>query len=132
MLLNDILNSDKRLGCISVVCGQDIQPGQYGPDAILLTDMVRSSSERFFTTDERSVVLTLKDTLRVHEVTEEFPACGSLEEVKVQVLGNKINGTTSRHGPGNSLEPALSAEEWDAVGVGNNNCKRIRWSDEEL
>mmetsp|Transcript_45712 Transcript_45712/g.67978 ORF Transcript_45712/g.67978 Transcript_45712/m.67978 type:complete len:327 (+) Transcript_45712:1214-2194(+) len=132
MLLDDIF--DRYQGCrgIHIDRSQDGEPRQDGPNTILLTDVVGTSSKGLFSTNERSVVLSIVNSFGIHQVSKILPSRGRLKEIKVQVLGNQIDGTGRRHGTSNTLQSSLSTEEGNDIGICGDNSQRIRWSHEEL
>mmetsp|Transcript_3163 Transcript_3163/g.8938 ORF Transcript_3163/g.8938 Transcript_3163/m.8938 type:complete len:299 (+) Transcript_3163:155-1051(+) len=132
VLHDNVFDSDERRGGIGVDGGQDGQPGQDCPDAILFADVVGSGSEALLSADERGVVGATVQGLGVHEVSKVLPSGRRLEESEVHVLGDEVDGAAGWHGSGNSLQSSLVAEEWDDVGVRGDDSKRIRRADEEF
>mmetsp|Transcript_35529 Transcript_35529/g.50381 ORF Transcript_35529/g.50381 Transcript_35529/m.50381 type:complete len:292 (+) Transcript_35529:616-1491(+) len=132
MLGNNLLNCDQWRRGVGVYRSKDGKPSQDSPDTVLLTDMVRSCSERFLTTDKWGVVFSCIDGLGVHEVTKVLPASRSFKKIEVQILRNQVNSSTCRHGSSNTLKPSLLAEEWDDISIGSNNSKGVGRSDEKL
>mmetsp|Transcript_32074 Transcript_32074/g.95535 ORF Transcript_32074/g.95535 Transcript_32074/m.95535 type:complete len:231 (-) Transcript_32074:1074-1766(-) len=117
VLVGNILHSDQLAGGLTL--GREhLQPGQHCPHAILLTDVICTSSEGLLATDERGVLLRLWKILRiaaVHKVAEELPARGCLETLDAFLLGHKVKGARGGHGAGTALEAVL--ELWDEVRV---------------
>mmetsp|Transcript_15567 Transcript_15567/g.27930 ORF Transcript_15567/g.27930 Transcript_15567/m.27930 type:complete len:476 (-) Transcript_15567:417-1844(-) len=83
--------------------GEDRQPGEDGPDAVLLADVVGACAERLFSADG--------EISGVHEVSEVFPAGGDFVEFDLFLSGHKVDGSTRRHGPGAALEPVLEVRD---------------------
>ena len=132
VLSDDVLDSNERLGRVGVDRCKDLQPGKDGPNAILFTDMIGTSSKTLLATDEGGVILSTIQGLGIHEVTKVLPTGGSFEEIKVQILGDKVNGTRGGHRASNALETTLSLEVGDGVGVRSDDGKGIRGGDKEL
>mmetsp|Transcript_24172 Transcript_24172/g.52352 ORF Transcript_24172/g.52352 Transcript_24172/m.52352 type:complete len:343 (-) Transcript_24172:1740-2768(-) len=127
-----MLDGDKRLRSVTVDRGEDLQPSKDGPNAILLTDVVRTSTEALFSADEGSVILSSVKSLGIHQVTKVFPASGGLKQIKVEILGDEINGTGRRHRTSDTVEATLSTEVGDDIGVSGDDGQRIRRGNKEL
>jgi len=83
--------------------------------------VVGSSSERLLTTDGQSS--------SVHQVSEELPSGRDLEALEASLLGNDVDGSTGRHGPGETLDTALEIRDGLLRPVGNDG-NGVRWGDE--
>ena len=63
LLLGNLLNCDQWLGVILVLAGKDLQPCQDCPHSILLADMIATSAETLFSTQERGVDVSVREVL---------------------------------------------------------------------
>ena len=63
LLLGNLLNCDQWLGVILVLAGKDLQPCQDCPHSILLADMIATSAETLFSTQERGVNVSVREVL---------------------------------------------------------------------
>eukprot|EP00286_Rhodomonas_abbreviata_P026038 CAMPEP_0181293994 /NCGR_PEP_ID=MMETSP1101-20121128/3360_1 /TAXON_ID=46948 /ORGANISM="Rhodomonas abbreviata, Strain Caron Lab Isolate" /LENGTH=303 /DNA_ID=CAMNT_0023398615 /DNA_START=139 /DNA_END=1047 /DNA_ORIENTATION=- len=71
---HDVLHPDQRLTRVRIARGEDGEPCEHSPEAVLLSYMVGPSPVALFPADERGVLGG------VHEVTEELPPRGRLED----------------------------------------------------
>mmetsp|Transcript_766 Transcript_766/g.1818 ORF Transcript_766/g.1818 Transcript_766/m.1818 type:complete len:234 (-) Transcript_766:1310-2011(-) len=84
VILDDVGGGDEGLGGVRVLGSQDLEPCKHSPHAVLLADVVAASAEGLLAADEGRVLGG------VHEVAEELPARGGLEEGDVLSLAHKI------------------------------------------
>mmetsp|Transcript_39095 Transcript_39095/g.99270 ORF Transcript_39095/g.99270 Transcript_39095/m.99270 type:complete len:351 (-) Transcript_39095:1085-2137(-) len=112
----------------------DLHPGEHGPHAVFLADVVAACAERFFATDERRVGLAIWEVMSatVHQIAEKLPAGGNLEASQALLLRDQVQGAGRRHGPGAALEAANLGELRDAIGVGHDDGQGVRRRHEEL
>jgi len=108
------------------------------PDSVLLADVVRTSTERLLTAN--------REAASVHQVTEELPTyvlfsnlsqtsqarnltSRDLEVLETFLLGNKIDGCTGWHTPGQTLDATL-LEVRNRLGPVRNDGNRVTGGDE--
>ena len=85
--------------------------------------MVRSGTERLLSTDRESA--------GVHQVSEELPSSGDLEDLESLLLGDQVNGARGGHGPGETLDARLEVGDGLLGPVGNDG-DRVGGSDERV
>lgn len=121
-----ILDGSNAGGLVGGLLGHtsnDVQPGDNGPDTVLLTDMVAASAEGLLATD--------RDLLVIKQVAEELPTGGHLVALETLGLGDTVNGTGSRHGAGEAVH-ALLLEPGDELSVVGNNGQTVTGGDERV
>ena len=96
--------------------GQNVEPEQNGPDAILFAHMVGPGARAFLTADGRHA--------GVQKVAEEFPAGRRFIERRAQLFRDPVGCAAGRHGARDALEPSLIARR--QMGVGGQHGERIR------
>lgn len=99
----------------------DVEPGDDGPETVLLADVVRAGAERLLTADAHLV--------GVEETAEELPASGDLVRLDTLLLGDKVDGARGRHGAGKAVDTLL-LEVGDELGVVGNDGERVAGGDE--
>mmetsp|Transcript_60700 Transcript_60700/g.113439 ORF Transcript_60700/g.113439 Transcript_60700/m.113439 type:complete len:328 (+) Transcript_60700:634-1617(+) len=111
---------------------QDLEPSKHGPHSILLTDMVCTSPERLLAADERSVGgLPWKVAgATVHQIPEELPTCWHLKAWDTLLLGNQVQCTRGRHGPGTTFKAILELR--NEMRVGHDHGQGVRRGHKEL
>ena len=72
--------------------GQDVEPEQHRPEAILLADVVAAGAEALFAAEG--------DAARIEQVAEELPAGGGLKAGQPQLLGHHIGRGAGGHRAG--------------------------------
>lgn len=116
-------NAGSLAGLLLGHTGNDVQPGNDGPETVLLTDMVAASTEALFTADG--------DLLVIEEVAEELPARGHLVALQTLRLGNTVDGTGGGHRTSQTVD-ALLLEPGDELGVVGNNRQAVTRRDESV
>mmetsp|Transcript_12216 Transcript_12216/g.32856 ORF Transcript_12216/g.32856 Transcript_12216/m.32856 type:complete len:553 (+) Transcript_12216:728-2386(+) len=133
MGLRDLLDGDQRLLVVFVLAGQNLQPSEHRPHAVLLADVVAAGAEGLLAAEEGHVGLFAREVLlvaRVHEVAEELPACRRDETRDLLLLGHQVEGSRCGHRPGATLEAIR--EEGDALGIGGDDRQAVRGAYEPL
>ena len=87
------------VGFVLGYAGDDVQPGDDGPQAIFLADVVAPCTERFFAADTHF--------LGVHEGAEEFPAGGDFVILETLFLGYQVHRTGGRHAACETVDALL-------------------------
>lgn len=120
-LVLDRGNAGGLVGLLLGDTGDDVQPGDNGPDTVLLTDVIAASSETLLTADG--------DLLVIKEVAEELPAGGDLIALQTLGLGDQIYGPGGGHGPRQAIDTLL-LEPGDKFGVVRNDGQAVTRGDE--
>lgn len=115
-LLLDLLDRGSDIGVLDTDTGNDVEPSNDSPQAILLTDVVTTSSKTLLTADRK--------LLGVKEGAEELPAGRHLVAVEALGLGNEINGTAGRHGTSKAVDTVL-LEVGDEVSIVGDDGQRV-------
>mmetsp|Transcript_1872 Transcript_1872/g.3603 ORF Transcript_1872/g.3603 Transcript_1872/m.3603 type:complete len:592 (+) Transcript_1872:280-2055(+) len=103
--------------------GEDREPGQHGPDSVLLADVVGPGPEGFLAADG--------ELPGVHEVSEVLPPGGHLVELDVLGLRDEVHGPAGGHGPGATLEALLEVRD-ALLGLVDDDGQGVGRGDEEL
>eukprot|EP00760_Papus_ankaliazontas_P002392 PhM_4_TR10976/c0_g1_i1/m.32671 len=122
VLAHNLLDGDERLRGVGVAVGEDREPRADGPEAVLLTYVVRARAETLLAADERRVLGAVEALLAVHKVAEELPARGHLKALEVERRGDTVGGGGGGHRAGDGL---------DAVLEEGNRGLRVRGDDGE-
>lgn len=122
-VLLDLLDGRSDARVLLADTSNDVQPGDDGPETILLTNVVASSAERLLTTDGKLI--------SIEEGAEELPAGGDLVAVQALLLGNQVDGAGGRHGAGQAVNTLL-LEVGDEVGVVGNDGQGVAGGDESV
>lgn len=101
--------------------GNDVKPGDDGPQAVLLADMVAPGAEALLSADRQLV--------RVKQGAEELPARGHLVAVEALLLGHEVDGARCGHAAGQAVHPVLP-EVGDELGVVGDDGERVARRDE--
>ena len=101
--------------------GQDVEPEQHGPEAVLLADMVGAGAGALLAADG--------GLAGIEQVAEELPAGGRLEAGDAEALGDAVGGTAGRHRAGDALDAALVAG--GEMGVGGEDGQAVGGGDED-
>mmetsp|Transcript_12633 Transcript_12633/g.26643 ORF Transcript_12633/g.26643 Transcript_12633/m.26643 type:complete len:642 (+) Transcript_12633:206-2131(+) len=109
-------------GHVLVLVRQDAQPRQHRPDAVLLADVVSAGAEGLLAADG--------ELAGVHEIAEELPPGGGLEEGHAHLLRHAVQGRGGGHGARQTLDAAL--EVGDGLGVGGDHGDGVGGGDEEV
>ena len=88
--------------------GQDVEPEQHRPQAILLADVVGAGAEALLTAEG--------DAARIQQVAEELPPGGGFKAGDAQLLGHHIGGGAGGHGTGHPRQAIAVAGHQGGVG----------------
>ena len=80
------------------LAGQDLQPEQHCPEAVLLADVIGTRAEALLTAEG--------DAAGIEQVAEELPAGGGLETGDTQLLGYHVDGGAGGHRAGHPGQAA--------------------------
>ncbi|KAH3676612.1 hypothetical protein OGATHE_001101 [Ogataea polymorpha] len=119
-LIDLVLQQINHLRCISAIALLQVQPGHNGPQSVLLSDVVRASTERFFSADGQF--------LGVEKRTEKLPSGRHLVDIQALGLGNKVECSRGRHRSRQAVD-AVFLEVWDALCVLRNDSNRVSRGD---
>lgn len=99
----------------------DVEPGDDGPQPVLLADVVAARAEALLAADGQLV--------GVEERAEELPARGHLVAVEALGRGDEVDGAGGRHAAREAVD-ALFLEVGDELGMVSNNRQAIARGDE--
>lgn len=114
--LLDLLDGGGDAGVLNANAGNDVEPGDDGPEAVLLTDVVATGSKTLLTADGK--------LLGIEKSAEELPSGGDLVDVETLGLADEIDGSRSGHGAGETVDAVL-LEVGDQVCVVGNDGEGV-------
>lgn len=120
-ILLNLLDGRSDIGVLDTKSSNDVQPGDNGPEAVLLANVVATSTKTLLAADG--------ELLGVEESTEELPAGGDLVYVKTLGLAYEVDGTGCRHGTGKTINTIL-LEVGNQVSMVGDDGQRIAGRDE--
>ena len=102
--------------------GEQVQPGQHGPESVLFADVVGTGTKAFLAAEGNLAV--------VEEVAEELPAGRRFIAADTQCLGHTVSGLAGGHGAGDPLETGpIGGQEME---VGGQHGEAVAGRDEEV
>ena len=102
--------------------GDNVQPVEHGPQAVLFAHMVGTRAEAFFATD--------RHLAGIHEIAEKFPAGRRFIHAKAKLFGHTVRCRTRRHRTGNAGNAGgitrgqfgIGRDDGEAVGRGDEHA----------
>lgn len=82
MVLDDVPDGDQFLLWIRVLGGQDLEPAEDRPDAVLFPDVGRAGTEAFLAAD--------LNLIGIEKISEEFPAGWRLVAANVELFADHV------------------------------------------
>ena len=102
--------------------GEDREPGEHGPQAVLLANVIRAGAE--------ALLAAQRQLAGVHQVAEELPARRRLVALLAHRLGDQVERARRRHAARESLD-ALAHKVRYRLQVGGQHGHRVARRDEE-
>mmetsp|Transcript_18603 Transcript_18603/g.54509 ORF Transcript_18603/g.54509 Transcript_18603/m.54509 type:complete len:725 (+) Transcript_18603:3053-5227(+) len=134
VLRHHVRHAEEGLARVRVLCGEDLQPREHRPHAVLLPHVVGARAETLLAAEEGRVGLALGEHggAAVHQVAEELPTRGHLEALQLLGRRHAVEGRRGGHGARARLEASVLVEVGDGVRVGGNGGERVGGRAEEV
>ncbi len=102
--------------------GEDVEPEQHGPEAVLLADVIGAGAEALLAAE--------RDAPGIEQIAEELPARRRLVARDVEGLGDTVDGLARRHRARDPLEPVPVARH--EFGIGRDDGQAVARGHEEV